>query len=198
MRHHAVASYAFDQLTGRKPGNIFCSRATTGSRRATSGHARPSTSRLRMRAACRLTESTFTLESRPIRWKKYSFPSSAAMKPNPRSWTSFLIVPVGIEHSSSRKLVANARVLSRRSDRGEHHPATGGRDYLTTRFEGRPKKPSRIFATGLRGQKRDARQCCNCPCELQRSPALLAETPQSPHRYGHHRRLADGSHHRQR
>src|SRR5437879_12281964 len=88
------------------------------------------------------SESKFPLESRPVRWKKYSFPSSAAMKPNPRSWTSFLIVPVGIEHSSSRKLVANARVLSRRSDRGEHHPATGGRDYLTTRFEGRPEKPS--------------------------------------------------------
>src|SRR5437870_3729610 len=130
------------------------------------------------------SESKFTLESSPVRWKKYSFPSSAAMKPNPRSWTSFLIVPVGIEHSSSRKLVANARVLSRRSDRGEHHPATGGRDYLTTRFKGRPKKPSRIFATGLRSQKRDARQCCNCPCELQRSPALLAQAPHSPHRNG--------------
>src|SRR2546425_13237861 len=72
------------------------------------------------------SESKFTLESRPDRWKKYSLPSSAAMKPNPRSWTSFLIVPVGIELSSSRKLVANARVLSRRSDRGEHHPATRG------------------------------------------------------------------------
>src|SRR5438105_14267662 len=41
-------------------------------------------------------ESKFTLESRPVRWKKYSRPSSAAMKPKPRSDTSFLIVPVGI------------------------------------------------------------------------------------------------------
>src|SRR5215471_5184709 len=48
-------------------------------------------------------ESKFTLESRPVRWKKYSFPSSAAMKPKPRSETSFLMVPVGIYHSSSRK-----------------------------------------------------------------------------------------------
>src|SRR5579859_5750432 len=41
-------------------------------------------------------ESKFTLESRPVRWKKYSLPSSAAIKPNPRSETSFLMVPVGI------------------------------------------------------------------------------------------------------
>src|SRR6478752_4928057 len=31
---------------------------------------------------------------RPSRWKKYSFPSSAAMKPKPRSETTFLMVPV--------------------------------------------------------------------------------------------------------
>jgi hypothetical protein len=43
------------------------------------------------------SESKLTLESRPVRWKKYSLPSSAAMKPNPRSETSFLIVPVGID-----------------------------------------------------------------------------------------------------
>src|SRR5450759_934718 len=30
----------------------------------------------------------------PPRWKKYSFPSSAAMKPKPRSATTFLTVPV--------------------------------------------------------------------------------------------------------
>ena len=33
-------------------------------------------------------------ESRPPRWKKYSFSSSAAMKPKPRSATTFLMVPV--------------------------------------------------------------------------------------------------------
>src|SRR5579864_9495460 len=42
------------------------------------------------------SESKLTLESRPVRWKKYSLPSSAAMNPNPRSETNFLIVPVGI------------------------------------------------------------------------------------------------------
>jgi len=34
-----------------------------------------------------------------LRWKKYSFPSSPVMNPNPRSGTSFLIVPFGIERS---------------------------------------------------------------------------------------------------
>src|SRR5476651_269164 len=38
----------------------------------------------------------------PPRWKKYSFPSSAAMKPKPRSETSFLMVPLVIADSSSR------------------------------------------------------------------------------------------------
>src|SRR5256885_16484034 len=32
----------------------------------------------------------------PLRWKKYSCPSSALITPKPRSETSFLIVPVGI------------------------------------------------------------------------------------------------------
>src|SRR5947209_8995303 len=52
------------------------------------------------------SESKFTLESSPVRWKKYSRPSSAAMNPNPRSDTSFLIVPVGICNSSSRKKIS--------------------------------------------------------------------------------------------
>src|SRR5205807_1973864 len=38
--------------------------------------------------------------SSPSRWKKYSLPSSAAMKPNPRSETSFLMVPVVMPHDS--------------------------------------------------------------------------------------------------
>src|SRR5690242_13728297 len=61
-------------------------------------------------------ESKFTLESRPVRWKKYSLPSSAAMKPNPRSETSFLMVPVGIDLSSSRKSPHERTALSRRID----------------------------------------------------------------------------------
>src|SRR5438094_8917506 len=35
----------------------------------------------------------------PLRWKKYSCPSSALMNPKPRSETSFLMVPVGISIS---------------------------------------------------------------------------------------------------
>src|SRR5712692_4854737 len=79
-------------------------------------------------------ESKFTLESRPVRWKKYSFPSSAAMNPNPRSDTNFLIVPVGISKLLFSKVNhANARVLSRRiDDRGEHRSTCGRRNYLTT------------------------------------------------------------------
>src|SRR5450756_2146783 len=46
-----------------------------------------------------LSESKLSTASR---WKKYSFPSSAAMKPKPRSETSFLMVPLVIADSSSR------------------------------------------------------------------------------------------------
>src|SRR2546428_3208455 len=35
----------------------------------------------------------------PLRWKKYSCPSSALINPRPRSETSFLMVPVGISIS---------------------------------------------------------------------------------------------------
>src|SRR5215831_8566315 len=44
-----------------------------------------------------VSESKFSDVSMPERWKKYSFPSSAAMKPNPRSDTTFLIVPWDIK-----------------------------------------------------------------------------------------------------
>src|SRR6266566_2256735 len=62
------------------------------------------------------SESKFTLESRPVLWKKYSFPSSAAMKPNPRSETSFLMVPVGIDQSP---------LLESQSRRGDWSMPTG-------------------------------------------------------------------------
>src|SRR6266851_799423 len=84
------------------------------------------------------SESKLTLESRPVRWKKYSFPSSAAMKPNPRSETSFFMVPVGIDKLLFSKAIHERTVLSRRSDRDEHHPPSGGRIYLTTALTGRP------------------------------------------------------------
>src|SRR6202162_411629 len=82
------------------------------------------------------SESKFTLESRPVRWKKYSRPSSAAMNPKPRSETSFLMVPVGISQLLfSKAILANARVLSRRiDDRGDHRPRSGDRFTLAPEF----------------------------------------------------------------
>jgi len=59
----------------------------------------------------------------PERWKKYSFPSSAAMKPNPRSDTTFLMVPWDIkktpllEHLPERTGLFEKRNFR---DHGEH------------------------------------------------------------------------------
>ena len=54
-------------------------------------------------------------ESRPPRWKKYSFASSAVMKPKPRSATTFLMVPVVMRTSNtSRTGTAERTVRSRR------------------------------------------------------------------------------------
>src|SRR5262252_5804540 len=78
------------------------------------------------------SESKLTLESSPVRWKKYSLPSSAAMKPNPRSETSFLIVPVGIYEPPFSKVMSRTHASFREaSDRGEH-PRHRGPAYLTT------------------------------------------------------------------
>src|SRR5579872_2426742 len=87
------------------------------------------------------SESKLTLESSPVRWKKYSFPSSAAMNPKPRSWTSFLMVPVGIEKppfskASRERTRPFEKIRPRRTS-----PDYRGQDYLTT---------------GLEGQQRDA------------------------------------------
>src|SRR5256885_9181573 len=51
----------------------------------------------------------------PLRWKKNSFPSSAAINPKPRSATNFLMVPVGISISyiSRTKGLLNWRACSR-------------------------------------------------------------------------------------
>src|ERR1700694_460934 len=82
------------------------------------------------------SESKLTLESSPVRWKKYSRPSSAAMNPKPRSETSFLLVPVGIfELLFSKAIHANARALSRRiDDRGDHRPISGDAVTLPPEF----------------------------------------------------------------
>src|ERR1700682_6085 len=67
------------------------------------------------------SESKFTAESSPVRWKKYSLPSSAAINPNPRSETNFFMVPVGISLTPlSKANVANARPFREFDDRGAH------------------------------------------------------------------------------
>src|SRR6185436_6985143 len=54
-------------------------------------------------------------ESRPPRWKKYSFSSSALMKPKPRSATTFLMVPViTVTSNTSRTWRADRTVRSKR------------------------------------------------------------------------------------
>src|ERR1700681_22772 len=92
-------------------------------------------------------ESKFTAESRPVRWKKYSRPSSAAIKPNPRSETNFLMVPVGISLLPSRKQCRERTgPFENFHDRGAHRLPRGRLIYLTTGARGRKKitgRPSR-------------------------------------------------------
>src|SRR5215831_18860610 len=134
------------------------------------------------------SESKFTLESRPVRWKKYSRPSSAAMKPNPRSDTSFLMVPVGIYHSSSRKLVTNARPFREEfDDRSAHRPPPGDASSL-------PRAP----AGSSQSQKRHADQRRRRSSDLQRRRAPFTQLPHAPHRDRDNRGLAHGRHHGQR
>jgi hypothetical protein len=78
------------------------------------------------------SESKFTAESRPVRWKKYSRPSSAAMNPNPRSETNFLMVPVGISYSLLESNVANARPFRELPRPRRTPPAIRRLIYLTT------------------------------------------------------------------
>src|SRR5690348_15326816 len=71
------------------------------------------------------SESKLTLESRPVRWKKYSLPSSAAMKPNPRSETSFLMVPVGIVETPLLESKPRTHGSFEKSDHGDRPPTPG-------------------------------------------------------------------------
>src|SRR3984893_17929137 len=62
--------------------------------------------------------------SSPLRWKKYSCPSSAVMKPKPRSATIFLTVPVTlVSPIPSRYVEQTQRVRSRRNDDHERYPS---------------------------------------------------------------------------
>src|ERR1700704_4683829 len=138
------------------------------------------------------SESKFTLESSPVRWKKYSRPSSAAMNPKPRSETSFFMVPVGISLLLfSKAFHANARALSRRiDDRGEHRPMAGDRSTLTPGF--------RNFIPHLQGQKSDPEQGRSRPQQLQRGASALVQLPHAPAGDRQDCGLAHGRHHGQR
>src|SRR5580704_10077476 len=62
--------------------------------------------------------------SSPLRWKKYSCPSSAVMKPKPRSATIFFTVPVTlVSPIPSRYAKQTQRVRSRRNDDHERYPS---------------------------------------------------------------------------
>ena len=63
--------------------------------------------------------------SRPPRWKKYSFVSSAVMKPKPRSAMTFLMVPVVTSTSKASRTGKERTVRSRRGrPRGTPRKAT--------------------------------------------------------------------------
>src|SRR5437868_4051081 len=123
------------------------------------------------------------LESRPVRWKKYSFPSSAAMKPKPRSETNFLMVPVGIPQllfskANRERTGPFEKIGARRTS-----PTTRGQNYLTT---------------GLKRQQRHPGERRGGPRQLQRPPSPLAQAPHAPDRDGHDRELANGGDHGER
>src|SRR5581483_1193585 len=134
------------------------------------------------------SESKLTLESSPVRWKKYSRPSSAAMNPNPRSETSFLMVPVGISNSSSRKTSTNARPLSRRTASSAQIAPVGATSPPYHGVRGLP----------LGGQEDHSEQRGGRPRELERGRLSLPQAPDAPDRDRHDGRLTNGGDDRQR
>src|SRR4029078_3081373 len=74
---------------------------------------------------------------RPSRWKKHSFPSSAAMKPKPRSETTFLIVPVVTATSTPLSNEQNSRrtVSSRKVDHTKHATDVGRGSSIARLFD---------------------------------------------------------------
>src|ERR1700694_150292 len=65
--------------------------------------------------------------STPLWWKKYSFPSSAAMNPNPRSETIFFTVPFGIAVLLLSNTEWNASALFEREECRPHARSPEGR-----------------------------------------------------------------------
>src|SRR4029079_2831904 len=70
----------------------------------------------------------------PLRWKKYSFPSSAAMKPKPRSDTTFLMVPVVTVTSTLLEHGGGSRTVRSRGD-----------DHTEQAHNGPERKSSTLF-----------------------------------------------------
>src|SRR5438093_12762039 len=84
----------------------------------------------------------------PLRWKKYSCPSSALINPKPRSETSFLMVPVGISISYLSNGGAYSTSGPVREDRSLRvsagaSPATGSIPRFSGTYSGRLGEPPR-------------------------------------------------------
>src|SRR5213593_4763570 len=120
------------------------------------------------------SESKLTLESRPVRWKKYSFPSSAAMNPNPRSETSFLMVPVGIP----QKLLFSKASRERTGPFEKIRPRRTSPDYR-----------GQVYLTSLRSEQSNADQRGGGTRELGPGARPLPKPPDPPHRDCDDRRL---------
>src|SRR5438445_4820801 len=129
-------------------------------------------------------ESKFTLESSPVRWKKYSRPSSAAMNPNPRSCTSSLMVPVGIWKLLFSKAIHERTALSRRS--------------TTAAQIAPPGDPFTVPRGLLNCQQRDPDHGRRRTRDLEPRGLPLPELPDPPDRHGYDRHLTHGRNHGKR
>src|SRR2546425_13343579 len=71
----------------------------------------------------------------PLRWKKYSCPSSALINPKPRSGTSFLMLPVNIWylHIPSRDAERTRASVREGTDDHERVPLTLGSRLIVAR-----------------------------------------------------------------
>src|ERR1700687_3115594 len=136
------------------------------------------------------SESKFTAESSPVRWKKYSLPSSAAINPNPRSETNFLMVPVGIPSLPfSKTYVANARPFREVHDRGAHRPPSLATDLHYHRISGFRRSKS---------EQADPHKSGHRAGNLHRRGVPFAELPHSPNRHPDHGGFTHRSDHRER
>src|SRR5207249_7450834 len=89
------------------------------------------------------------LPSVELRWKKYSLPSSAAMKPKPRSETIFLMVPSGINLLLVPRTDLTDGSVRETERRPRPAPLTSSGGYSIPDETGhREAKTTRLFALG--------------------------------------------------